>query len=177
LSPDAFAVREGRDSIADQMNVVFRAHNFPTVQRAVDERIGGWMVMYQMLRNGTWKIADHCNNIIETLPMMIRDDKNIEDCAKIDGDDAADSCRYGLRSRYRPRDEPFQSQLQKKIETIEDPTHAMMLMKQEIAKNKKRTRPVRRQSKRFMRSRYRRKGSGVRRSQKDQGWGVFVREE
>ena len=159
LAPDAFAQRQGPDTIADQMNRVFRGAKFPTARPANNERIGGAMLMYQMLRDGRWIIGDHCEQIIETLPMMIRDDKNVEDVMKIDGDDPYDSCRYGLKSRYSAKAEPFESRLLDKLEGIKDVTHAMMKAQQEIAKDKKRARPHRRLARRYMRPRMGRKPS------------------
>lgn len=57
------------------------------------------MLMYQMLDAGEWLIADSCPELIRTLPELVRDEVNIEDIAKRDGDDAADAARYGLKSR------------------------------------------------------------------------------
>jgi len=92
-------------------------------------------------------------DIIECLPMMIRDEKNVEDVAKIDGDDPYDSCRYGLKSRYSPKREPFDSRLKKKMAGVEDATMAMMKVQQEIAKEKKKAQPVRRMARRYLRTR------------------------
>jgi hypothetical protein len=151
LAPDAFAHRQGPDTIADQMNSVFREAKFTSARPANNDRIGGAMLMYQMLRDGRWVIADHCKGIIECIPMMIRDDKNVEDVMKIDGDDPYDSCRYGLKSRYSPKAEPFESRLRKLIKPIEDPNEAMMKVLQETAKNQRHMSPKRRLPKRFMR--------------------------
>jgi len=159
LAPDAFAHRQGPDTIADQMNRVFREGKFPTCRPANNERIGGAMLMYQMLRDGRWIIGDHCTGIIESLPMMIRDDKNVEDVMKIDGDDPYDSCRYGLKSRYSPKAEPFESRIKRELEGIKDATHAMMKAQQELAKDKKKARPHRRMTRRYMRPRMGRKPS------------------
>ena len=49
LSPDAFARRTDEASIADQMGDVFAAAGFPRPIPADNDRIGGWMLMYQML--------------------------------------------------------------------------------------------------------------------------------
>jgi hypothetical protein len=133
------------------MNSVFREAKFTIARPANNDRIGGAMLMYQMLRDGRWVIAAHCKGIIECIPMMIRDDKNVEDVMKIDGDDAYDSCRYGLKSRYSPKAEPFESRLRKLIKPIEDPNEAMMKVLQETAKNQKHMNPKRRLPKRFMR--------------------------
>ena len=37
------------------------------------------MLMYEMLQNGTWQIGDNCQALIETLPMLTRDEKKPED--------------------------------------------------------------------------------------------------
>ncbi|MEE9567923.1 MAG: hypothetical protein V3W37_00935, partial [Candidatus Binatia bacterium] len=151
LAPDAFAHRQGPDTIADQMNAVFREAKFTIARPANNDRVGGAMLMYQMLRGGRWVIGDHCKGIIECIPMMIRDEKNVEDVMKIDGDDAYDSCRYGLKSRYSAKAEPFESRLKKMIKPIEDPNEAMMKVMQETAKHKKHSQPKRRLPRRFLR--------------------------
>ncbi len=52
LSPDAFARRTDEASIAEQMGDVFAAAGLPRPVPADDDRIGGWMLMYQMLDAG-----------------------------------------------------------------------------------------------------------------------------
>ncbi len=156
LAPDAFAQRQGPDTIADQINRVFRApeeKKFPVCRPANNDRVGGAMLMYQMLRDGRWVIADHCEAFIECLPMMIRDEKNVEDVMKIDGDDPYDSCRYGLKSRFAPKAEPWQRRLQRETKDITDPTEAMMRRQQLEAKEKQKAKPVRRRPRRFLRER------------------------
>jgi hypothetical protein len=133
LSPDAFARRTDEASIAEQMGDVFAAAGFPRPIPADDDRVGGWMLMYQMLdageRNGSqvdgmtglprpreealgrssslgdpvWRITDNCIELIRTLPNLVRDQARVEDVEKMDGDDPADAARYGLKSRYGAR--------------------------------------------------------------------------
>lgn len=100
LSPDAFARRTDEASIAEQMGDVFAAAGLPRPVPADDDRVGGWMLMYQMLDAGEWILTENCIELIRTLPNLIRDPARIEDVAKTDGDDAADAARYGLKSRY-----------------------------------------------------------------------------
>ncbi len=57
LSPDAFARRTDEASIADQMGDVFAAAGLPRPVPADDDRVGGWMLMYQMLDAG--RVAAH----------------------------------------------------------------------------------------------------------------------
>ncbi|MBZ5501059.1 MAG: terminase family protein [Acidobacteriia bacterium] len=103
LSPDAFARRTDEASIAEQMGDVFAAAGLPRPVPADDDRIGGWMLMYQMLDGGEWLLTENCAELIRTLPNLVRDAARVEDVEKMDGDDAADAARYGLKSRYGVR--------------------------------------------------------------------------
>lgn len=100
LSPDAFARRTDEASIAEQMGDIFAAAGFPRPVPADDDRVGGWMLMYQMLDAGEWLLTENCIELIRTLPSVVRDSARIEDVQKMDGDDPADAARYGLKSRY-----------------------------------------------------------------------------
>jgi terminase large subunit-like protein len=100
LSPDAFARRTDEASIAEQMGDVFASSGLPRPVPADDDRIGGWMLMYQMLDAGEWLLTDNCVELIRTLPNLVRDSARVEDVEKMDGDDPADAARYGLKSRY-----------------------------------------------------------------------------
>ena len=100
LSPDAFARRTDEASIAEQMGDVFAAAGWPRPTPADDDRVGGWMLMYQMLDAGEWLLTENCVELIRTLPNLVRDSARVEDIEKMDGDDPADAARYGLKSRY-----------------------------------------------------------------------------
>jgi hypothetical protein len=103
LSPDAFARRTDEASIAEQMGDIFAAAGFPRPVPADDDRVGGWMLMYQMLDAGEWVLTDNCIELLRTLPTLVRDSARVEDIEKMDGDDPADAARYGLKSRYGVR--------------------------------------------------------------------------
>jgi hypothetical protein len=123
LSPDAFARRTDEASIAEQIGDILHSAGLPRPVPADNDRIGGWMLMYQMLDAGEWLIADSCPELIRTLPELVRDTVNIEDIAKRDGDDAADSARYGLKSRAsaRPAKPPREQEFEQRV-TSSDPT-------------------------------------------------------
>ena len=70
------------------------------IVRVDDDRVGGWMLMYQMLDADEWLLTENCIELIRTLPTLIRDPARVEDIEKMDGDDPADAARYGLKSRY-----------------------------------------------------------------------------
>jgi phage terminase large subunit len=101
LSPDAFAHRTSESSIAEQLGEVLTVNGLPRPAPADDDRIGGWQLMYQLLESDTWLITDNCAQLIDGLPLLVRDDNRIEDIRKVDGDDAADAARYGLVSGGR----------------------------------------------------------------------------
>ncbi|GAC1690533.1 MAG: hypothetical protein PVS2B2_28610 [Candidatus Acidiferrum sp.] len=101
LSPDAFAHRTAEASIAEQLSDVLVANGLPRPAPADDDRIGGWQLMYQLLENDAWVITENCAKLIECIPLLIRDDRRVEDIRKMDGDDPADAARYGLVSGGR----------------------------------------------------------------------------
>ena len=101
LSPDAFAHRTAEASIAEQLGDVLAANGLPRPAPADDDRVGGWQWMYQLLENDAWVITENCARLIECLPLLVRDDRRVEDIRKMDGDDAADAARYGLVSGAR----------------------------------------------------------------------------
>jgi hypothetical protein len=101
LSPDAFAHRTAEASIAEQLGDVLIANGLPRPAPADDDRIGGWQLMYQLLESDAWVITENCAKLIECLPLLVRDDRRVEDIRKMDGDDPADAARYGLVSGAR----------------------------------------------------------------------------
>src|SRR5260370_14338180 len=96
LSADAFAKRTSEASIAEQLGDVLEQNGLPRPVTATDDRVGGGQLMYQLLERDAWMIAENCPRLIECLPLMVRDDRRVEDVRKMDGDDAADAARYGL---------------------------------------------------------------------------------
>ncbi|HTQ61963.1 MAG TPA: hypothetical protein VMI32_17195 [Candidatus Solibacter sp.] len=101
LSPDAFAHRTAEASIAEQLSEVLAANGFPHPAPADDDRVGGWQFMYQLLESNAWIITENCAKLIECMPTLVRDTARQEDIRKMDGDDPADSARYGLVSGGR----------------------------------------------------------------------------
>jgi hypothetical protein len=142
LSPDAFARRTDEASIAEQMGDVFVAAGLPRPIPADDDRIGGWMLMYQMLEAGEWLITENCIELIRVLPTLIRDPARIEDAEKMDGDDAADAARYGLKSRYAARRSgamrpPMEQRLAEQVTSADPTIRAMQARKAQIAESKR----------------------------------------
>lgn len=155
LSPDAFASRTGEATIAEQIGDVMFGYSMPRPQLADNDRVGGWMHMYQSLKNGDWLITDNCMDLIKCLPTLVRDEVDIEDIAKVDGDDSADCARYGLYSQRRKGTKPIEvkvvERVQKVIEQraeqglpkIVDPTSYAMMVQKAEHEERKRLAPVR----------------------------------
>ena len=101
LSPDAFAHRTAEASIAEQVGDVLAVNGLPRPAIADDDRIGGWQYMYQLLESNAWVVTENCAKLIECIPTLVRDNARVEDIRKMDGDDPADSARYGLVSGGR----------------------------------------------------------------------------
>jgi phage terminase large subunit len=145
LSPDAFARRTDEASIAEQMGDVFAEAGFPRPVPADNDRVGGWMLMYQMLDAGEWMITDNCVELIRTLPTLVRDSAYVEDVAKVDGDDPADAARYGLKSRYgarsRVKEPPFEQRIGERV-TSADPTIRAIQAQKALLQESKRGQPV-----------------------------------
>ncbi|MGB8543593.1 MAG: hypothetical protein WCD49_18340 [Candidatus Acidiferrales bacterium] len=146
LSPDAFARRTDEASIADQMGDVFSAAGLPRPIPADNDRVGGWMLMYQMLDAGEWLLTENCVELIRTIPTLVRDTARVEDIEKMDGDDPADAARYGLKSRYGAcrswqTRAPIEQRVAERI-TSADPTGRAMQIRKFQIEEKRGVRPV-----------------------------------
>ena len=143
LSPDAFARRTDEASIADQMGDVFAAAGFPRPIPADNDRIGGWMLMYQMLDADEWLLTDNCIELIRTIPTLVRDMARIEDIEKMDGDDPADSARYGVKSRYATRAAysidhlPYEARLAARVLSADPTVRAIQARKAQLEEHRR----------------------------------------
>jgi len=152
LGPDAFAQRTDEATIADQLGTVFAQQGIPRPAPADNDRVGGWMLLYQLLEAGQWVISDGCRRLIEVLPTLVRDERNVEDIAKVDGDDPADAARYGLKSRLRPRTAPVETRLLERMAEVQkkaeeqgrtmDPTVRALYARKFESEERQRQKPV-----------------------------------
>jgi phage terminase large subunit len=149
LSTEVFREHSwGEGSIPELMNDVFLANGLPHCAPADNDRVGGWMLMYQLMQNECWVISEACPRLIETLPMMTRDmEKNPEDCQKVDGDDPPDAARYGLKSKLSPGRKPVSLRVAERVEALhipaDNPTATMMMAAKISAEERKKGKPIR----------------------------------
>ncbi|NDQ58031.1 MAG: hypothetical protein GZ088_13245 [Acidipila sp.] len=144
LGPDAFARRTDEATIADQLGNVFAGRGIPRPAPADNDRIGGWMLLYDLLENNEWVIADNCRKLIEVLPTLVRKVGGEEDIQKVEGDDAADSARYGLKTRHSPRTPPVEARIAQRMEQVvaQDPTVRAIYARKFESEERKKHRPV-----------------------------------
>ena len=140
LSPDAFARHSSESTIADQLGEVLERNGLPRPTPADDDRVGGWMLIYQMLQEGRWVIAENCVRLVECLPTLVRDPANVEDVQKMDGDDPADSARYGLKSRLGAARAPLEVRVSERIGTA-DPTSRAIWTQKFLAEERRAAKP------------------------------------
>jgi terminase large subunit-like protein len=129
LSPDAYARRSSESTIAEQLGDVLAQNGLPRPSPADDDRVGGWMFLYQMLEQEQWVIADSCARLIECLPTLTRDPANVEDVLKSSGDDPADSARYGLKTRLAPGRAPAERRVAERITAVDATSRAIWMQK------------------------------------------------
>lgn len=106
LSPDAKQKRDAdAHPVIAQMGEVFAANGLPYPTVATDDRAAGWLLMYQLLASGEWKISDQCNEAIAALPSLMTSEDKKDDVLKTASiaDDCADSLRYGILSHLQGR--------------------------------------------------------------------------
>ena len=122
IDPSAKQRRDSPETIYLQLNKLLSEKHLPSCIPADNDRIGGWMLMYQMLDVETWSIDPSCTKLITCLPAMIRDaPDHVEDCRKMDGDDPADSVRYGLKWHLSQNVKPQAVIDQEHANTLSDP--------------------------------------------------------
>lgn len=155
MSPDAFAKRTSQNTIAEQVGDILVASGIPRPVPADDDRIGGARLCYQMLQVGLGIISSACPALAKCLPTLIRDEDNIEDVLKVDGDDPYDAWRYGLKSMLSKGHKPLDVRVHERLAAIQqnrtdlglppqtDPTMVAMMGRKAMADERKKEKPVR----------------------------------
>jgi len=118
LSPDAFAKRTSANTIAEEIGAVLSANKMPYPSPADDDRIGGARLLDEMTSARPLPemlISERCEELLETIPMLQRDDKEIEDVKKTKQklDDVYDGWRYLAKSKIGAGKTPFQVERQR----------------------------------------------------------------
>jgi phage terminase large subunit len=129
LSPDRFAHIDQHHSIADKMGDVLVQYDLPRPERANNRRVDGWRLCYTLLDTDGFAVLANCKDVIESIPQLMRDEKDVEDAQKEGNDlflDVCESWRYGVMSYASAEKIPREVELQEHIKKIEDPTQKYM---------------------------------------------------
>jgi hypothetical protein len=155
MSPDAWARESTGNTVVDQMDPVLARAGMARMDRADNDRAGGWELLYNcfataraLARSTTYTeqpgsqpalfISSACPELILGIPNLIQKDDNPKDIQKMPGqmsDDCADSLRYGVKS-YLNADaaKPPDITRQQTFDTYQDPTaRAMAMLRLEAA--------------------------------------------
>jgi len=139
--------RTDEDTIYTQIEHSLKRHGLGMPVKWPDkDRVGGWMLMYQLLQSGEWKICKECPDAIRSLPALVRDPDFSEDILKTDSiaDDVADDLRMGLKSRLKnwKRKPPLEERVLARINPALDPTNRAIQLKKVLSEEHKGSKPV-----------------------------------
>lgn len=119
LSPDAYQKRGSQNTVAEQLGDIFTANRLPYPTPADDDRIGGARLIDGLLSRRPdvgLLISDKCDELIEAIPTLMRDESRVEDVRKFPGqrsDGIYDALRYALKSQLDAEAVPFDVQRQR----------------------------------------------------------------
>jgi phage terminase large subunit len=113
-------------TVADEVGNYLAAAGLPRPISSNKDRVGGWSKMYELLDTDDLFVLDTCPTIAESLPLLMRNPKNLEDVLKPKGvslaDDMGDAARYAIAGALLdPDDVPKEEQFRKRLEKIKDP--------------------------------------------------------
>ena len=107
------------------MGDIFVQYDLPRPERANNRRVDGWRLCYTLLDTDGLAVLDNCPDVIDSIPKLMRDEKNIEDAHKEGNDlflDVCESFRYGVMSYGSEQSTPREVELQRIIQAIPDNT-------------------------------------------------------
>jgi hypothetical protein len=133
LSPDRFtATGSGANaihSIADHLGDIFVQHDLPRPERANNRRVDGWRLCYTLLDTQGVAVLNACRDVIDSIPKLMRAEKDPEDAEKEGNElflDVCESFRYGLMSYASTAPIPREVAIQEHIKSIKDLTQKYM---------------------------------------------------
>jgi phage terminase large subunit len=129
LSPDRFGKDKPEHSIASNMGDVFHENGMPRPERARNDRVDGWRLTYTLLDTDELCVLDRCTDTIESIPRLMRSEKDPEDAEK-EGDelflDVCEALRYGVMSYASKAPVPEEVEMAERLQQISDPTARYM---------------------------------------------------
>jgi len=123
FSHEKFAIQMDRQSPAMIMSEYLTELGLPAAQRGTQKRVESATLLYDHLRTLNLVVLESCPEVIEAIPQLVRDEKNIEDVLKLDtkADDVYDGLRLGLYGQLGSAATPEEVQVADRLRKIEDP--------------------------------------------------------
>ena len=129
LSPDRFGKDKPEHSIAENMGDIFSANHMPRPTPANNSRVDGWRLTYTMFDTDELAVLSSCTDTIESIPKLMRSEKDPEDAEKEGNDlflDVDEALRYGVMSYASQAPVPEDVLLDAHLGKIKDPTARYM---------------------------------------------------
>ena len=101
----------------------------PRPERATNRRVDGWRLCYTLFDTDGLAVLDNCQDVIDSIPKLMRDEKNIEDAQKEGNElflDVCESFRYGVISYASEQAIPREVLMQHEIQKITSNTQKYM---------------------------------------------------
>jgi hypothetical protein len=123
FSHEKFAAQMEAETPAMKLGRELSRYGLPACRRGTQNRIGRANLLYDMLMGCGIVVLECCPELIESIPQLVRDEKNIEDVLKLDskGDDVYDGATLGLFGQLGKAETPEEQQLKERLAKIEDP--------------------------------------------------------
>ena len=120
LSKDAWNVRGSQNTVSDLIAPVMRRNGMPAPEKADQDRIGGWRLIWNCLKQTcsllgsvpSWTpgmpmllVSAECVELIKAMPDLISDPKEPNDILRMTTiqEDVSDALRYACKSYLKPR--------------------------------------------------------------------------
>ena len=156
LSPEE--VTDEPNSIGSQQSRRLRLAGMPGAQKADNDRKGGWGLMGQLFKASMGQgwgvdkeghrfqyddavlISSECAELLNAIPALMRDPKNLDDVLKTDlstariEQDCGDGCRYLVKSMLAPRKKTEEDVFQEQMAAATPVERTMLAYKRDMRK-------------------------------------------
>ena len=117
--------RKEKLSIAERIQKRLRLAGLPILTKndaSAGSRVKKAALLYEKLQNDEIVVLATCRNLIESIPQLVRDEKNIEDVLKVEGVSKADDCydgfTMGLYNWDFGKKTPFHVELTERVQSV-----------------------------------------------------------
>lgn len=155
LSPEV--VTDDPNTIGSQQGKELRPYGMPWPTKADNDRKGGWALMAKLMLAAknkgigpdgheyadAWLISSECVQALESIPLAMRDPKDLDDVLKTDKSqarleqDVLDDLRYGLKTMLAPRKKTEEQSYQEQMAQAEPEKRMILAYRHEMKKQQK----------------------------------------